>query len=175
MEISMATLAEQRSVVDLETGEVKTSKTKILGENNNFVMFFREEMHSLQKIAIQDGKALSILMLLTEHMDNTNSLIVSRDAIAEILEMSVPTVDRKLKFLRDKNFITVIKSGTSNIYTVNSKIAWTTYANQKQYAKFTSNVLVSRTEQDYKIKSNKSPKQLDLLQPKPNTEGDEVE
>lgn len=171
----MATLAEHRSVVDLETGEVKTSQQKMLGENNNFVMFFRDEMHSLQKIAIQDGKALSILMLITEHMDHTNSLIVSRDAIAEILEMSVPTVDRKLKFLRDKNFISVIKSGTSNIYTVNAKIAWTTYANQKQYAKFTSNVLVSRTEQDYKIKGSKA-KQLDLLEPKTkNSEADNVE
>jgi Fe2+ or Zn2+ uptake regulation protein len=165
MEISMATLEQQTQIVDLETGEVKNTSKKKLGENNNFVMFFRDEMHSLQKIAVEDGKALSVLMLLTEHMDQTNSLIVSRDAIAEILEMSVPTVDRKLKFLRDKNFITVIKSGTSNIYTVNSKIAWTTYANQKQYAKFTSNVLVSKTEQNYKLRQSKA-KQLGLLKEK---------
>lgn len=159
----MSKFAEQRSIVDLETGEIKSSQQKLLNENNNFVMFFREEMHSLRKVAIDDGKALSVLMLLTEHMDHTNSLVVSRDAIAEILELSVPTVDRKLKFLKEKNFISVIKSGTSNIYTVNSKIAWTTYANKKQYAKFTSNVLVSRTEQNYQIRGSKF-KQLDLME-----------
>ncbi len=154
-----------QQIVDTGTGEIKSSKN--LGENSNFVMLFRNEMHSLRKIAIQDGKALSIFMLLTEHMDQQNSLIVSRETIAEILNISVPTVDRKLKFLKEQNFISTVKSGTANIYMVNANIAWTTYANQKEYAKFKANVLVSRTEQDYKIKGSK-PKQLDLLSEEKN-------
>lgn len=149
-----------QQIVDKKTGDVKSQKT--LGENHNFVMFFRNEMHSLRKIAIQDGKALSILILLTEHMDNTNSLIVSRETIAEILEMNIVTVDRKLKYLKDNNFISAIKSGTSNIYQINANIAWSTHGNKKDYATFKANVLISRTEQDYKIKGSK-PKQLKLL------------
>lgn len=154
-------LAQQ--IVDTETGEVRSKR--MLGDNQNFVMFFRNEMHSLRKIAIQDGKALSVLMLITEHMDQTNSLIVSRETIGEILGMAIPTVDRKLKFLRDNNFLTVAKTGTSNVYMVNANIAWTTYGNQKDYAKFRTSILISRTEQDNKIKGTK-PKQLDLLEQK---------
>ncbi|WP_325097226.1 replication/maintenance protein RepL [Burkholderia contaminans] len=153
-------MALTQQIVDNETGEVKSSRN--LGENSNFVMIFRNEMHGLRKIAIQDGKALSIFMLLTEHMDHENSIIVSRETISEILEISIPTVDRKLKFLKDNNFITVLKSGTANIYTVNANIAWTTYANKREYAKFKTNILISRTEQEYKLKSSKA-KQLDLL------------
>ena len=143
-----------QQIVDDKTGEIRSKRS--LGENHNFVMVFREEMHSLRKIAIKDGKALAVFMLITEHMDQSNSLIVSRETIGEILGMSIATVDRKLKFLKDNNFITTIKSGVSSIYMINANIAWSTYGNMKKYAQFKASVLISKTEQDYKIKNSTS-------------------
>ena len=45
---------------------------------------------------------------------------------------------------------------------VNANIVWTSYANKREYAQFKANVFVSKSEQEYKIKSSKF-KQLDLL------------
>lgn len=55
----------------------------------------------------------------------------------------------------------IAKSGTSNIYFINSQVAWTTYGNKKEYSKFNANVLISKSEQEYRIKANKF-KQIDL-------------
>ena len=70
-------------------------------------------------------------MFFMEHMDRENALIVSIKTISEILEWSEPTVYRQIKVLKEKNLITIAKSGTSNIYFINSQVAWTTYGNKK--------------------------------------------
>ena len=43
----------------------------------------------------------------------------------------------------------------NNIYFINSQVAWTTYGNKKEYSKFNANVLISKSEQEYRIKANK--------------------
>ena len=89
-------------------------------------------------------------------------MIVSIETISELLEWSRPTVCRKIKFLKEKNFITTARTGNSSIYFVNANIAWSTYGNKKEYAKFKASVLISKSEQEYRIKSTKF-KQIDLL------------
>ncbi len=150
----------ERQIVDTETGEVK-SRGK-LGQNSNFVMLFRNEISSIVQIQKTDPKAGALFMFFLEHMDQENALLVSRETMSEILGWSVETIKRKIKVLKDLKFIDVLKSGTSNVYVINANIAWTTYGNKKDYAKFRASVLVSRTEQEYKAKTSKF-KQLDLL------------
>ncbi|WP_287955863.1 replication/maintenance protein RepL [Achromobacter xylosoxidans] len=135
----------KRQIVDNKTGEVLTERE--LPKNHNFVMFFREEMKSIRALAAKDPKAFSILFLMTEQMGENNSLVVSRETLAELLEFSLPTVDRKLKYLRENNFISVVKSGNMNIYLINARLAWTTYANNRRYAEFKATVLISESEQ----------------------------
>lgn len=94
-------------------------------------------------------------------LDRENALIVSIKTISEILGWSEPTVYRQIKILKDKNLVSIAKSGTSNIYFINSQVAWTTYGNKKEYSKFNANVLISKSEQEYRIKANKF-KQIDL-------------
>lgn len=135
----------KRQIVNNKTGEVLTEKE--LPKNHNFVMFFREEMKSIRALASKDPKAFAILFLMTEQMGENNSIIVSRETLAELLAFSLPTVDRKLKYLRDNKFISVVKSGNMNIYLINARLAWTTYANNRRYAEFKATVLISETEQ----------------------------
>lgn len=153
-------MALERQIVDTSTGEVRSRGS--LGENSNFVMLFRNEISSIVNLQKEDAKAGVLFMFFIEHMDRENALIVSIETIAELLEWSRPTVCRKIKFLKDKNFITSSRTGNSNIYFINANVAWTTYGNKKEYAKFKASVLISKSEQEYKIKSSKF-KQLDLL------------
>lgn len=150
----------ERQVIDTATGEVKSRG--YLGENQNFVMLFRNEISSIVNLQKEDAKAGVLFMFLLEHMDRENALIVSIETISELLEWSRPTVCRKIKFLKEKNFITTARTGNSSIYFVNANIAWSTYGNKKEYAKFKASVLISKSEQEYRIKSTKF-KQIDLL------------
>lgn len=148
-----------QQIIDSSTGEIKSSRN--LGENTNFVMLFRNEIQNLIGLGKSDGKALAIFMFLTEHMDTNNAIIVSRDTISEALDISLPTVDRKIKFLKKNNFIETHRTGAACIYTVNANIVWTTYANKKDYASFKATVLISRSEQSFNIKKS-TIKKVDL-------------
>lgn len=160
----------ERQVIDTATGEVKSRG--YLGENQNFVMLFRNEISSIVNLQKEDAKAGVLFMFLLEHMDRENALIVSIETISELLEWSRPTVCRKIKFLKEKNFITTARTGNSSIYFVNANIAWSTYGNKKEYAKFKASVLISKSEQEYRIKSTKF-KQLDLLEKNGENNNDE--
>ena len=130
----------ERQVIDTATGEVKSRG--YLGENQNFVMLFRNEISSIVNLQKEDAKAGVLFMFLLEHMDRENALIVSIETISELLEWSRPTVCRKIKFLKEKNFITTARTGNSSIYFVNANIAWSTYGNKKEYAKGLYNAIV---------------------------------
>ena len=162
-------MALERQVVDTQTGEVRSRGS--LGENNNFIMLFRNEMSSIMNLQKEDAKAGVLFTFFLEHMDRENALIVSIETISELLEWSRPTVCRKIKFLKDKNFISTARTGNSNIYFINANVAWSTYGNKKEYAKFKASVLISKSEQEYRIKATKF-KQLDLLDKEQN-ENDE--
>ena len=64
--------------------------------------------------------------------------------------------------MKEKNFISTKRTGNSSIYFINANIAWSTYGNKKEYAQFKANVIISKSEQEYRIKASKF-KQLDLL------------
>lgn len=153
-------MALERQIVDLSTGEIKSRGA--LGENNNFVMLFRNEISSIVSIQKEDPKAGALFMFFLEHMDRENALIVSVETISELLEWSEPTIYRKIKVLKEKNLISTKRTGNSSIYFVNANVAWTTYANKKEYAKFKTNVLISKKEQAYRVKATKF-KKLDLI------------
>ncbi|HDR9764266.1 TPA: replication/maintenance protein RepL [Burkholderia cepacia] len=140
-----------QQIVDVKTGEVLTQKE--LAKNHNFVMLFRNGMDDFMKLCAKDGKAAAILVAMIKQMGENNSLIVSRETLAELLNFSIPTIDRKLKYLRDNNFFCISKSGNMNIYTINSNLAWSTYANNRKYSKFSATVLISESEQEERHKT----------------------
>lgn len=160
-------MALERRVVDTITGEIKSRGT--LGENNNFIMLFRNQISSIVEIQKTDPKAGALFLFFLEHMDRENALIVSIETIAELMDWSIATVNRKIKFLKEKKFIQTKRTGNSSVYFINANIAWTTYANKKEYAKFKASVLVSKSEQQYKVASSRF-KKIDLKTMKPEGE-----
>jgi Fe2+ or Zn2+ uptake regulation protein len=87
-------------------------------------------------------------------MDNKNALACSYAVFEDYFDISKDTIRRSIKLLKDNGFIDTLKMGTSNIYIVNTEIAWTSWNNQKQYTKFNGNMLVSKKEnKDYAYRS----------------------
>lgn len=115
-------------------------------KNKDFVQIYRKHIDDIANLARSNGKAYDLFMLLIKNMDGTNALCVSNKALQELLNCSKPTVCKAINYLRDNGWICVLKSGTSNVYIVNPDIAWTSYGDQKQYCKFSANVLLTSSE-----------------------------
>lgn len=153
---SVATEAEQRiRMNDIRTKEREEEKEREKAKrNSNFIMMYREHMPEMRWLTNKSGKASNILNFIMEHMDYQNTLMCSYKVFEEYFSISQATVARCIKLLQDNGFLDVLKSGTSNIYIVNSEVVWCSWDNQKKYCKFSGNVLVSATEnKDYEYRS----------------------
>lgn len=140
--------------------EIEIEKQKELEEkerekkNSNFIMIYREHMPEIRWLIKKSRYASNIFNFILEHMDYNNVLMCSYQIFMDYFEISAETVRKSIKILKDNGFIDVLKSGTSNVYIVNSKIAWTSWDNQKKYCKFQGNVLISATEnKDYEFRN----------------------
>ena len=123
-------------------------------KNRNFVQLYRDNMPELRWLMAKSGIASSILFFILEHMDNKNALACSYAVFEDYFEVSRTTIYRAIKLLEENGFIDVMKMGTSNVYVVNTDVAWSSWENQKQFAQFEGKMLVSRKEnKDYQYRS----------------------
>lgn len=126
-------------MITLATAEATKSRNR---QNRNFVQFYRPFMDEISELGSENYVAFKIFFFLVKHMDGNNALCVSMKAMQEILGYSRQTLSKAVKYLKEKGWLCVMKSGTANIYIINPDIAWTSYDNQKAYCKFQTNVIV---------------------------------
>ena len=93
--------------------------------------------------------AYRIFKFLMNNMDGYNAVICSYQVLEEYFNVSKPTVTRAVKLLKEKQYVDIYKSGTSNLYTINKHIAWTSWGTNYQYAKFGTNIIISESEQQH--------------------------
>ena len=101
----------------------------------------------------QSPIAYRIFKFLINNMDSYNAVMCSQAVLQETFDVSRTTIARAIKLLKDKKYIDVYKSGTSNIYAVNKEIAWNSWGNNYKHGKFGANIILSESEQDETIKS----------------------
>lgn len=128
--------------------EIKRAEATERSERNrDFVQVYRAHMRAFRIIIRENPSAAEIFYFIIEHMDSGNSLACSYTVLQEVTEKSRTSVWRAVKYLREQKYIAVSKMGNCNVYHVNSNVAWSTWGNGKQYAKFSSNVIISASEQ----------------------------
>lgn len=138
---------QKQRLRDIENEKNKDQqKLELEKKNSNFVMMYRDHMPELRWLMQKSGIASSILNFIMEHMDNRNALSCSYQVFIDYFKVSKDTVRRSINILKENGFIDVLKSGTSNVYIVNQDIVWCSWDNQKQYCKFSGNILISKTE-----------------------------
>lgn len=109
----------------------------------------------LIKASQENPSAMSVLLFFIEHADRMNALVVSYKAMQELLEVSQATIARSIKYLKDKGFVYVYKSGSSNVYVLNSDLVWSNRGNKVKYCKFPVNIMLTASEQDEITMHNK--------------------
>ncbi len=125
-------------------------------KNSNFIQLYREHITEIRWLTKNNPVALDIFLFILEHMDYKNSLACSYSVLEDYTGKSRSTLCRAIKILRENGFISIFKMGTCNVYTINPEIAWSSWDNQKQYAKFDGVMLISKKEnKDYFQMQNK--------------------
>lgn len=116
-------------------------------KNGDFVQFSREYLQNVAQISRYGNQtALELFMFICEHMDGYNALMASYQVFMDYTGKSKSTCIRAVKWLYDQGFVDILKSGNSNVYIINQRVAWTSYANQRKYCKFSGNMLISASE-----------------------------
>lgn len=138
-------------------------------KNGDFVQFSREYLQNVAQISRYGNQtALELFMFICEHMDGYNALMASYQVFMDYTEKSKSTCIRAIKWLYDNGFVDILKSGTSNVYIINQQVAWTSYANQRKYCKFSGNVLISAAENKDWFYRNQHDKVKKLTAPDPD-------
>lgn len=107
----------------------------------------RKNVVHIIKAAQESPTALQILLFFIENMNRMNAIVCSYKVLEENLDLSQATVARGIRYLKDKGFIAIYKTGSSNVYVVNCDLVWTSYANKIKYCKFPAMVFLSAAEQ----------------------------
>ena len=134
-----------------EKAEIKREKQSPF---SRWTQFNNEHTKELMILAIKHPKAHAILYFLVDQMDNYNACICSTAVMQEVLGVSRQTISKNIKVLKDLGFLVTLKSGNANVYTINDKVYWKSWGNNRQYSKFPANVVLAMSEQDEDYKIN---------------------
>ncbi len=122
---------------ELKKTEEAEKKKQQLEKNSPFsrwTQFNLEHTKDMMWLALKYPKAHAILLFLVDQMDNYNAVVCSSKVLQEVLGVSRQTISASIKILKTNGFISVFKSGTSNVYTINDTVYWKSWGNKHQYS-----------------------------------------
>jgi Fe2+ or Zn2+ uptake regulation protein len=137
----------------LAAAEAEVVRLKHAAENNDFIKVIKDHLDEMKKLSMRSGAAHSVLTTLIQQMGNLNAVIVSMDALCKLSGLSFSTVKRAVGILREENWVTVVKIGTTAVYRVNSDLLWQDRSDGR-WAAFSANIVVDFDEQDDFTKKN---------------------
>lgn len=126
-----------------------------------------EAAEDLRDLVMRNKWAAALVLALIERMDMRGGgvVICSRETMKELLQCSMPTVDRALKLIIEEGWVQRIKVGGASALAINSRVAWVGSRGDLPHAVFSATVIASRSEQDA-IALNPPPmRQIPVLQP----------
>lgn len=118
--------------------------------NGTWVQVDRKAMELWGQLALSNPGAAQLLGAMISKMGPYNALVVSQKVLADLAGCSLPTVKRRLKALRDGNWIEARQigpTGTANAYIINDRVAWSGKRDGIRYSMFSAAVIVSDEEQ----------------------------
>lgn len=126
---------------NLETGE-----ELIVQEHKDGALYYSWVQQNLDKkmanamidLALKNKNAVAILQFFITEMGTNNALVMSQQAIADVLGVTRQTVSTAIKLLEKRNFIQIYKSGGANVYAVNHDLFWKTSRHNITKSKFMS-------------------------------------
>lgn len=142
--------------------------TQVVGPGRaTFAMVEKAALLNIDVLMRQDMQAARLIMSLIRLMEpgSAGVVVISRQSMAELLGVSLPTVQRALKTLIEGHYVQRIKIGSAYAIAVNKAVAWVGPRGGMDHAVFTATVVASRSEQDALSLAPGELKQLPIAHP----------
>lgn len=99
------------------------------------------------QFGLKNPTGLAVLHFLTARLARgSNGVVMSYAAMASAMGIAERTAKTAIAALAQAQFIQILKSGKSNVYVINSQVAWSGVRGAR-FAAFNSEILVSEGEQ----------------------------
>ena len=113
---------------------------------NKFVKYHSITGVEMINFTKKHGAARALFDFLTRHMKSNNGVMVSNSALAELLGMSLSSVNKNIRILKDNNIIKTVRTGNASIFYVNASIATCTQEKYRKVYKLDTTVILSGKE-----------------------------
>lgn len=148
------TYEERQKQIQEEENREKESREKAKKSPfKNFVQVNKDYYKAEDWLMAKSPIAYRIFKFLINEMDDYNAVVCSYKVLQENFGVSQDTIRRAIKILKEKNYVYVYKSGTSNVYAVNKNIVWNSWGTNYKYAKFGANIILSESEQEKSVQA----------------------
>lgn len=128
-----------------ERRQVAAAKNKVPG---GYYMMSRKAEKNLREIQRESPTAALVFSVIREHMQmGTNALTISQAALCKILGVGRTTVYRATKYLTEKHYVQLIKTGNVTTFVVNEQVAFAGNPGQRK-AVFSTTLVAHECEQD---------------------------
>ncbi|SEF14562.1 MULTISPECIES: replication/maintenance protein RepL [Pseudomonadota] len=99
------------------------------------------------QFGLKNPTGLAVLHFLTSRLNRgTNGVVMSYAAMAQAMGIADRTAKTAIAALAEAKFIQILKSGKSNVYIINSQVAWQGKRGGR-FAAFNAEIIVAETEQ----------------------------
>jgi hypothetical protein len=103
------------------------------------------------KVGMKNATALPLLHYMVAHINRgSGGMVISASALAKELGVTARTIQSAINVLKNCNFIQVLKSGNTNVYIINSQVAWQGNRGMRN-ATFNATIKVTEEEQDVPV------------------------
>lgn len=117
--------------------------------NPRFVQLTKEVAPmKIAQIAKESAKAVEVLMLFFDVMNNRNVVVASQETIADHCGGSTRTIMRAIKVLEKHDAIGIGKVGNMNVYIINPNIAWQQARSKRKDVILEGNILLGKAENE---------------------------
>lgn len=107
----------------------------------------KQAHESMWRLSIKSPAAITVLhFMISQLARGTTGVIISAPAMARKLGISERSVKSAVKLLKEMKFVQILKSGNTNAYVINSRVAWQGKRGFR-YASFNAQIMVDEFEQ----------------------------
>lgn len=154
----------QKELENQRNYEEKDSERKKKSPYKEFVQVNKATYKAEDWLMSKSPVAYRIFRFLANNMDGYNAVVCSYQVLQEQFDVSKETIRKSIKLLKDKQYIDIYKSGSSNVYAINKEMYWNSWGTNHKYAKFGANIILSETEQEeYKTIETKKVKESKVV------------
>lgn len=133
----------------------------------HFAMIEKHALKNIDDLMQTDMQAARLVLSLIRLLEPGSGgvIVISRQGISEMLNVSMPTVQRSLKTLVEGCWVRRIRIGGAYALAINQDVAWVGPRGELSHAVFQATVVAARSEQDDAAMSTKPLKQIPMAQP----------